>query len=598
EAGDAELVRADLEAFLSRALDRCNSSRHVGLIVRGATTPARPASLALHGLGGEQLPITTLAQCLREALRTRGREPLAMIAFDDPGLLGLEIAYELRDVTHVLITSVDAATPVPREAFDRLSADVAERCEAEAADELSRPAGGSTAPLVPRWRRSVAKRLADELSARVNTDGLALVGIDLRYIEALCRRFDRVCQLMLDSLGEGVVLAALEAGFEERSLIRLINHAQMGGIVPFCGRHGWTPAASTLLQAMGAVYNWIRWPGQAVEQGGAPLWIGQPPRDQDPRVHASYLRINTAAKQPGDYRGLSFHLDVRLHALLAAWRLVRESNTPQLWGLVSLGLAYAPISTRSAQLERLASDPLAAHYFTAFGPPPLLRLDIEQDAGRHGYELRLGSNESAAVLVRQHSVVDLAIIDRSLEGLQYILSRGGASREGWSYLESLGASLAEDVIHDLHEQIERERIAMLATGRGHDAHLALALPRELMRYPWELMLLPSTAPSMPRELLAERFALGRQMWSDRALRRIRRDDPIRVLIVGDPRTPSGQELPGARTEAEEVTALCQTMVGELAGELDFDRERDAFIGTTVTRAALRRLVREGRYDVL
>ena len=26
------------------------------------------------------------------------------------------------------------------------------------------------------------------------------------------------------------------------------------------------------------------------------------------------------------------------------------------------------------------------------------------------------------------------------------------------------------------------------------------------------------------------------------------------------------------------------MVGELAGELDFDRERDAFIGTTVTRA--------------
>lgn len=594
-ASDPELVRAGLQAFLARELDEC-SARHVGLIVRGKTTRARPASLLLRSARDrELLPITTLAQCLREALRARDREPLAMIVFDDPKLLGIEIAYELREVTHVLATGVDAKTPVPREAFDCLSSAVAARCEAEALPHLE---GGAIAPLGQRWRRSVAKRLADHLAAQLNAGGLALVGIDLRYIEALCRRFDRVCQIMLDSLDEGVVRAALDAGFDQRSLITLINHAQMGGIFPFCRTHGFTPNASTLNDAMGAVYNWIRWPGQDVDQGGAPLWIGEKPRDRDPREHASYLRINTAANQPEDYRGLSFHLDVRLHALLAAWRLVRELPAQKkLWGLLSLGLASAPISARSAQLQQLTGDPQAAHYFTAFGPPPLLRLDIEQD-GDHGYELRLGSNESGAVLVRQHSVVDLEVVARSLEGLQLVVSRGGAAREGWSYLESLGASLAEDVLNDLYEQIERERASMLHAGRGHDAHLALALPRELMRYPWELMLLPPPSPGMPHELLAERFALGRQMWSDRAPQRIRRDDPIRMLIVGDPRTPSGSGLPGAREEAEELATLCETMAVELAGELDFDRERDAFIGVTLTRAAMRRLLREGSYDVL
>lgn len=591
---------ADVETLLAAALER--PARHVGLIVRGT---ARGSSIALPGPRGENLSIVTLARCLREAQSRRGAEPLAMVVFDDPALLGLEHAYELRDVAHVLATGLDASSPIALSELDRLTPELVARCEKDAARELERLAEGPPATLVPAWRRDVAKRLADALAAHVDASGPSLVGIDLRFIEGLCRRFDRVCQIMLDSLVEGVVMAALEAGFEEGTLIELVNAAQMReqpqGIVHYANAHGWTPLATALYETLGTVYNWVRWPGSPIEQGGAPLWIGQPPADADERQHARHLRIATAAGQPADYRELSFHQDVRLHALLTAWRLVRRSgasNPSALWGLASLGIAFAPTLARRKQLEQAIGDDDAAHYFTTFGPPPLMRLDLESDASGSGYELRLGSNASSAVLVRHHSRVDLATVDRSLAGLSHVIAQGSTTGEGWRYLESLGASLAEDVINELHEQIERERVATLGSDRGRDAHLALALPRELMRYPWELMRLPPRAPGLPHELLAERFAVGRQMWSDRAVRRIRRDDPIRVLIVGDPRRPSGGRLEGARAEAEQIASLCETLVGELAGELDFERERDAFIGTTMTRAALRRLVREGSYDVL
>ncbi|HVH98600.1 MAG TPA: CHAT domain-containing protein, partial [Enhygromyxa sp.] len=582
---------ADLQGFLAAQLQACAGARHLGLIVRGSTTPARPASLALPGSTGEFLPITALVQCLREALAAHGRGPLAMLVLDDPNLLSLELAYELREVVHTLVTRVEGATQ-PLERVDDLDV---RRCEALAAAQLPTHTTGLLAPIASAWRREVAKQLAAQLLARV--DGRAQA-INLQYIEGLCRRVDRVCQIMLDELGDGAVLAALEAGFAQDRLIMLLNLAQ-NGLYRFAEPHGWSSIAASLNEAMGAVYNWIRTPGKPVEQGGAPFWIGEATPGEDERVLASRLRIDVRPKRPKDYRDLAVHQDVRLHALLVAWRLVAERGpaAPQLWSLIALGLAHAPNSSRSAQLERLAGDPSAAHFFTSFGPPPLMRLDIEADAS-DGYELRLASSESAALVFRQRSAVDLEAVDRSLEGLSYLLSRGGASFEGWHYLESLGASLAEDLINHLHEQVERERRVLLDTGRGRDVHLALALPRELMGYPWELMLLPPLAPGRPRELLAERFAVGRQMWSDRGLRRVRRDDPIRVLIVGDPQTGGVNGLVGAREEAEQVAAICEQMQRELDREMDFDRARDVFIGTTFTRAALRQLLREGGYDVL
>ncbi len=598
----------DLDQLLAKALDE-HPARHVGLVVRGKArmVGGKPGGASVVLASSESLSISTLARSLREALSHRHREPLAIVVLDDPALLGLEIAYELREVAHVLATGTDASSPIPFAALDCLTRELVAQHEADVARVLERPADGSSTPLAAVWHRDVAKRLADELAARVNASGSSLVGVDLRFIEALCRRFDRVCQIMLDSLGEGVVMAALEAGFREESLIGLINLAQMQqdppGIWFYAAKQPhWTWLADALYKTMDTVYEWVCWPRRPAGRDRAPLWIGaEPPEHVDGRIHGRYLRITTAAGQPADYRELAFHQDVRLHALLTAWQLIRgsgASNPSALWGLASLGIAFAPAAARRQYLEHATDGGDAAHYFTAFGPPPLMRLDIEVNASGSGYELRLGSDESAAVLVRHHSTVDLATVDRSLDGLSHAIAHGSTTSDGWSYLESLGASLAEDVINELHEQIERERAALLGTERSRDAHLALALPRELMRYPWELMRLPPRAPGQPHELLAERFAVGRQMWSDRAVRRIRRDDPIRLLVIGDPRRPSGAPLEGARTEAEQIVSLCETLVDELAGELDFERERDAFIGTTMTRAALRRLVREGSYDVL
>lgn len=594
----------ELDELLAKALDE-HPARHVGLVIRGKARMVRgkPGGASVVLSSGESLSISALARCLREALSHRHLEPLTMVVLDDPALLGLEIAYELREVTHVLATGTDVSSPIPLAALDCLTRELVAQHEADVAEGLERPADGSSTPLASAWHRDVAKRLADELAARVPS----LVGIDLRLIEALCRRFDRVCQIMFDSLDDGVVIAALEAGFREESLIELINVAQMREDPPgiwfyAANEKHWTWLADVLYKTMDTVYEWVCWPRRPAGRDRAPLWIGvEPPEHVDGRVHGRYLRITTAAGQPADYRELAFHQDVRLHALLTAWQLIRESgasNPSVLWGLASLGIAFAPAAARRKHLEHAIDGGDAAHYFTAFGPPPLMRLDIEVNASGSGYELRLGSDESAAVLVRHDSTVDLATVDRSLDGLSHAIANGSTTSDGWSYLESLGASLAEDVINELHEQIERERAALLGTERSRDAHLALALPRDLMRYPWELMRLPPRVPGQPHELLAERFAVGRQMWSDRAVRRIRRDDPIRLLIIGDPRRPSGAPLEGARTEAEQIVSLCETLVDELAGELDFERERDAFIGTTMTRAALRRLVREGSYDVL
>lgn len=582
-----------LQAFLAKELHEHASARHLSLVVRGRTTKTRPYSLAL-GASGEYLSIATLAECVREALNAHGRGPLAMLVLEDSQLMSLEVAYELREVAHVLVTGVEdssGALSVPAD-LDVRACEAAAVAQLDSPAGLDAPAGRMLAPIAREWQRDVARRLA----ARLYEGARGTVqAINLQYVEALCRRFDWVCQIMLDHLDEPFVRAMLEAGFAQDRLIWLLNRAQNGLYTH------WDPCASDLNLAMGAVYNWIRYPGKPVEQGGVPFWIGEVAPEQDPRIYASRLRIDVEPKRPKDYLALSFHQDVRLHALLVAWRLLASAKCEAsgLWGLVSLGLFYAPARTRNAQLEQLGADPNASRFFTTFGAPPLMTLSIESDTREgQGYELRLSSSESAATLLRQRSQVDLGAVTRSLDGLSALISRGGASSAGWRYLESLGASLAEDVICGLHEQLERERVGLLDTGRGRDVHLALALPRELMRYPWELMQLPAGALGKPAELLADRFVVGRQMWSERGLRRIRRDEPIRVLIIGDPPTGSGSSLPGAHEEAELVATICEAANADLAGEMDFDRKRDAFIGETMTRAALRRIVREGRYDVL
>lgn len=612
---------ADLAAFLAAKLREPSTqqARHLALVVRGART--RGASIALTDTAA--LSLVQLARVLREVLAEQRRGPLALLVVDDPQLLALELAYELRDVAYTLVTGTSEP---PSQALleARVSAKLVRRCEQQAADALAPGPASSITALVEPWRRDVATKLAQQLIAPDqdldgtldvddkddDNDGvsdrrdldddddgipdkleligeLALQAIDLRHMEALCRRFGRMCALMFENLDDPAVLEAVRIASPAGSMIELINLAQMGALVDG------SSVAYDIHLALGDVYNWIATRATAIQQASAPFWID--PRfveDRSPSGYAARLRISTAPGLGRDYRELAFHRDVCLHALLTAARVL-EPATQKLWRFVALGLSHVSESERRTRLGACGQDSNAVSYFESLAPAPMLSLDVEPSGS--GYELSLASSLSTAVLVRRHNAIDLDALARSLDGLGYVLSRGAASRAGWAYVESLGACLAEDLLQGLDDVLERERLALLDAGRCRTPHLALALPRELMRFPWELMRLPARAPGQAGELLAARFALGRQMWSDREVRRIHRDDRIRVLIVADPRT-SAAELPGARAEGEAIRALCSSMTRELGHGFAF--QCDAHIGETITRTRLRQLVREGCYDVL
>jgi len=576
----------------------CLDARHVVLVIRGKWERTHPGSVTFDD--GTSLPLAALTQCLHDALSRRRRGPLALLVFEDPKLLRVENAYELREVAYTLMTPVAGAELPGREWFEQRVDELVGNCEQLAADELERTETGPVPPLVHKWRRDVAVGLAKLLAAPepTETHAITLQGIDLRHLGALCRLLGRLCHRMYDHLDDALVLGAMDAGKEAPNLLEWIRQIQMDGFYPQLEATKWNDrVAARLYNDWGELYNWLSSSEAARQEAGVPLWI--PPGIQTGRDPSSgeRLLVSLEEKLPRDYRSLSFHQDVSLQALLTAARLLlpdRDVLRPY-WGLISMGLAYGPSSQRHEQLGRLIDEPEAAHYFWPLGAPPLISLAIEQS--QDGYDLHLESSESQATLVHQRCFASLDHVDESLEGLAYVMSGSMASGVGFEYLEGLGASLAEDILGGLRELLEPQRELLLRTGRCREAHLALELPRELMRYPWELMQIPVQAERRSLEMLAERFAVGRQLWTERDLPHVERDqDEIRVLVVADPITDRGCELPAARREGQDIENLCAKMTNELQGVVQF--ECDVSIHQVLTRSVLRQCLRRGNYDVL
>jgi hypothetical protein len=76
---------------------------------------------------------------------------------------------------------------------------------------------------------------------------------------------------------------------------------------------------------------------------------------------------------------------------------------------------------------------------------------------------------------------------------------------------------------------------------------------------------------------------------------------VRPLIIGDPLFDQGQrhwQLPGARDEAEQVAGWFERAGREVGSIIDFDRQRDTRIHTRLTTAEMRRLLRDGGYDIV
>ncbi|MCZ7640242.1 MAG: CHAT domain-containing protein [Verrucomicrobia bacterium] len=167
-------------------------------------------------------------------------------------------------------------------------------------------------------------------------------------------------------------------------------------------------------------------------------------------------------------------------------------------------------------------------------------------------------------------------------------------------LRAIGGLLGEDIFQNLSRTLEDAREAALEGLTHTHAHLQLQIPRELMRYPWELL-------HHRGEWLCERFAIGRQVFMETGLARQvtrRRQGRVRPLIIGDPVFDrelverGWDQLRGARYEAEQVAGWFERLREELGEVIDFERARDTRIHTRLTLAEFRELLRTGDYDLI
>jgi hypothetical protein len=336
--------------------------------------------------------------------------------------------------------------------------------------------------------------------------------------------------------------------------------------------------------------GWPRWSGVSMYR----------PRRLDDMMRAGYTRF-------------AFHRRVHWAALLGAANLI-EQHPRALWRLVSSLLASGSAVTRRDVLRRLTGPDSVVwglrDQFQVMAPAPTLTLSLErrtraesrQPGGDHRehYLLRLESVTRGAVVTEQKSRVQPDTLEQALKELNQLLQRDVMTAGSLRDLRSIGGLLGEDIFQALGGRLEAERMAARAESPDATPHLQLQIPRELMKYPWELL-------HYRGQWLGERYAMGRQVFMETGLSRrvpARRQGRVRPLVIGGPLLESDKwpQLPGARDEAEQVAGWFERNARRAGSIIDFDRARDAHIGCRVTRADVRAWLREGdgedHYDIV
>lgn len=308
-----------------------------------------------------------------------------------------------------------------------------------------------------------------------------------------------------------------------------------------------------------------------------------------------------------DYLQLNFNKRIHWTALLAVINLIGK-HPRALWRIVSGVLATADHATRSELLSRIIGpDSVIGAFrqqFTVLAPLSALVLSLEPQAmaaAEEGdtpvalpdrldaYRVRLERAGREALIEETISVVDRRTVDEVLDRLVALMRQTDpVSWHEADAVESLGRSLGEDILQGLGLALEKEAKG----GSIGGVHLQLQIPRALMKYPWELM-------QHRGGWLSEHFALGRQVFTSGrvAPTRARLGGPIRALVIGNPKTRAAR-LDYGQKEAEDVAAIFERLRDETDGLLDFERNRDAHIGTELSGLQLRKLLRERRYDII
>jgi CHAT domain-containing protein len=314
------------------------------------------------------------------------------------------------------------------------------------------------------------------------------------------------------------------------------------------------------------------------------------------------------------YQRFAFHRRVHWAAMLGAANLIDE-HPRALWRLVSSLLATGGAGTRRDVLRRLTGADSVVwglrDQFQVMAPAPTVTLSLERRdtseavedgrevAQRENYLLRLESINRGAVVIEQESRVQPKVLDRALHELEELLKNDTVDAAALKRLRSIGGLLGEDIFQSLGHTLDDERTRAVSESADATPHLQLQIPRELMRYPWELL-------HHRKEWLSERFAMGRQVFMETGMaRRVpgRTQGCVRPLVIGDPLFDRDtgielSQLPGARAEAEQIADLFERLADEPGSVIDFRRERDTRIHMRVTCADMRALLRDGGYDIV
>jgi hypothetical protein len=328
-----------------------------------------------------------------------------------------------------------------------------------------------------------------------------------------------------------------------------------------------------------------------------------------------YRPVDLDKLAESNYLNLRFSRELHWTALLTAVDLINH-HARMLWRLVESQLTAAPLEARYQLMRRLAGTRALtgrhADQLRALSAPDALFLSIEPiDTSLHApgarsaarsaasvgdeavvsYCVRLNSLDRAATVVERHNPVPRERLERVLKDIDAIGSDPTADpASALERLAACGSLLGDDILYGIGE-----RLAEVASSDGRPVHLVLQMPRELMRYPWELL-------RDRHGWLIERFALGRQVIADAdSIPRwygTRRRGPLRFLVVAPTVGGSGAEVSNVGIlEGEHVAACFERLQERLPGLVQSAGFRE-YIDAPVSVERFRTLLREGRFDIV
>jgi len=324
------------------------------------------------------------------------------------------------------------------------------------------------------------------------------------------------------------------------------------------------------------------------------------PIDLDKLAHSNYLELR-------------FSRELHWTALLTAVDLIKN-HARMLWRLLESQLTAAPLEARYQLMRRLAGDQALtgrhAEQLKALSAPNALFLTIEPvdeavampkqaASGESGaapdaitsYRVRLSSIDRSATAVEHRNQLTRERLENVLEEIDAVGSEVDPQPvRTVQRLARCGSLLGDDVLYGVSE-----RLAEVEPVEKRAVHLVLQMPRELMRYPWELL-------RDRRGWLIERFAIGRQVIAEGDIAfgwgNPRRHGPLRLLVVAPSITGQGAELAGVGAlEGMHVAACFERLQERLPGLVDARNYRK-YVDQPVTVDQFRALIRERRFDVV